>query len=63
LTVIGFAGSQEKCDWLTKELKFDFAFNYKKVSIDDALKKAAPKGADIFFDNVSFIIKFEIFQI
>jgi NADPH-dependent curcumin reductase CurA len=29
----------------------------------DALKKAAPKGADIFFDNVSFIIKFEIFQI
>jgi NADPH-dependent curcumin reductase CurA len=30
LTVIGFAGSDEKCEWLTKELKFDYAFNYIK---------------------------------
>ncbi|CAF0871863.1 unnamed protein product [Adineta ricciae] len=52
LTVIGFAGSDEKCQWLTKELKFDYAFNYKKISLDDALKTAAPKGVDVFFDNV-----------
>jgi len=52
LTVIGFAGSDEKCNWLTNELKFDYAFNYKKISLDDALKQAAPKGVDVFFDNV-----------
>ncbi|CAF3923397.1 unnamed protein product [Rotaria sp. Silwood1] len=52
LIVIGFAGSDEKCHWLTKDLKFDYAFNYKKISLDDALKQAAPKGVDVFFDNV-----------
>lgn len=51
--MIGFAGSDEKCDWLTNELKFDHAFNYKKISLEEALKKAAPNGVDVFFDNVS----------
>ncbi|CAF4042958.1 unnamed protein product, partial [Rotaria sordida] len=52
LTVIGFAGTDDKCDWLTKELNFDYAFNYKNISITDALKRAAPNGVDVFFDNV-----------
>ncbi|CAF3981717.1 unnamed protein product [Adineta steineri] len=52
LIVIGFAGSDEKCNWLTNDLKFDYAFNYKKISLEDAFKKAAPKGVDVFFDNV-----------
>ena len=30
--VIGFAGTDEKCDWLTKELGFDKAYNYKTVN-------------------------------
>ena len=30
--VIGFAGSDQKCEWLTKELGFDKAYNYKNVS-------------------------------
>ncbi|CAF1341101.1 unnamed protein product [Rotaria sp. Silwood1] len=51
LKVIGFAGTDEKCQWLTKELNFDYAFNYKKISIADALKKSAPNGVDVFFDN------------
>jgi NADPH-dependent curcumin reductase CurA len=58
--VIGFAGSDEKCNWLTNELKFDYAFNYKKISLDAALKKAAPKGVDVFFDNVTSHIKFYV---
>lgn len=29
--VLGFAGSDEKCDYLVKELGFDKAYNYKKV--------------------------------
>ncbi|XP_052740250.1 prostaglandin reductase 1-like [Bicyclus anynana] len=50
--VIGFAGSDEKCKWLEKELGFDKALNYKKVDALTALKAAAPKGIDCYFDNV-----------
>ncbi|XP_063240678.1 prostaglandin reductase 1-like isoform X1 [Bacillus rossius redtenbacheri] len=50
--VIGFAGSDDKVKWLTSELGFDHAFNYKTTDIDEALKKAAPNGIDCYFDNV-----------
>ncbi|CAH2234799.1 prostaglandin reductase 1-like [Pararge aegeria] len=50
--VIGFAGSDEKCQWLEKELGFDKALNYKKVDAQSALKAAAPQGVDCYFDNV-----------
>ncbi len=29
--VVGYAGSEEKVNWLKKDLGFDVAFNYKKV--------------------------------
>ena len=51
--VVGFAGSDEKTDWLTDELGFDAAINYKAT--DDyraALDEAAPDGVDVYFDNV-----------
>jgi NADPH-dependent curcumin reductase CurA len=44
-------------------LKFDHAFNYKKISLNDALKKAAPNGVDVFFDNVSLIMNMTFFII
>ncbi|XP_063240679.1 prostaglandin reductase 1-like isoform X2 [Bacillus rossius redtenbacheri] len=50
--VIGFAGSDDKVKWLTSELGFDHAFNYKTTDIDEALKKAAPNGIDCYFDNL-----------
>ncbi|XP_055526140.1 prostaglandin reductase 1-like [Wyeomyia smithii] len=50
-TVIGIAGSDEKCDWI-KTIGFDHAINYKTADIDAELKKAAPKGVDCYFDNV-----------
>ncbi|KAL3852384.1 hypothetical protein ACJMK2_016035 [Sinanodonta woodiana] len=49
--VIGFAGSKEKCD-LIKEYGFDYAFNYKEVTLEQALSEAAPEGVDCYFDNV-----------
>ncbi|XP_029040257.1 prostaglandin reductase 1-like [Osmia bicornis bicornis] len=52
LTVIGIAGSDEKCKWLVNELGFDHAINYKTENIAAALRKAAPKGIDCYFDNV-----------
>ena len=51
--MIGFAGSDEKVKWLTDELKFDKAYNYKTTKISNALKEAAPDGVDCYFDNVS----------
>lgn len=50
--VIGFAGSDEKVNWLEKELGFDKAVNYKTANIENALKAAAPNGVDCYFDNV-----------
>ena len=51
-TVIGIAGSDEKCALLTGELGYDFAINYKTDNVATALKAAAPQGVDLFFDNV-----------
>ena len=50
--VVGIAGGQEKCDWLTRELGFDAAVDYKAGDVFKALKAAAPKGIDVYFDNV-----------
>lgn len=50
--VIGVTGSDEKCDWLTVDLKFHNAINYRKQNVQESLRKMAPSGIDCFFDNV-----------
>ncbi|WP_026180537.1 NADP-dependent oxidoreductase [Henriciella marina] len=54
-TVIGSAGGEEKCK-LVKDLGADHVIDYKAHSDYDgllgALRKAAPKGIDVYFDNV-----------
>lgn len=50
--VIGFAGTDDKVDWLVNELGFDAAFNYKSTDVKRSLKEAAPSGVDCYFDNV-----------
>ena len=50
--VIGSAGSAEKVRLLTTELGFDAAFNYKDGDVYAQLKRAAPGGIDVYFDNV-----------
>ena len=52
LRVIGSVGSDEKLDFITKELGFDAGFNYKKEKPDDALARLAPEGLDIYYENV-----------
>ncbi len=50
--VVGVAGGQNKCAWLRKELGFDATIDYKAQAVGGALKEAAPKGIDVYFDNV-----------
>lgn len=50
--VIGIAGGASKCEWLKRELGFDEAVDYKAGNLPAALKEAAPKGIDVYFDNV-----------
>lgn len=50
--VIGIAGGKEKVDYLTNELGFDAAIDYKQPHLAAELHKACPKGVDVYFDNV-----------
>lgn len=52
LRVVGIAGSDEKCRWLTGDLGFDAAINYKKRPVLAGLRRACPNGVDVYFDNV-----------
>ena len=51
MTVIGSAGGAEKCDWV-RALGADAAIDYKAGPVVKALTDAAPKGIDVYFDNV-----------
>ena len=51
-TVIGSAGSDDKVHMLKEEFGFDHAFNYKTADALEELKKGAPKGIDVYFENV-----------
>jgi NADPH-dependent curcumin reductase CurA len=50
--VIGSAGSPDKVAHLTGELGFDAAFDYHDGPVKTQLRKAAPDGIDVYFDNV-----------
>jgi NADPH-dependent curcumin reductase CurA len=50
--VIGIAGGPEKCRWLTDELGFDAAIDYKAEDVQSRLSEECPDGINIFFDNV-----------
>ena len=51
LNVIGVAGGEEKCSWLTDELGFDGAINYKTDDLGARLAELAPNGIDMYFEN------------
>ena len=51
-TVVGSAGSDEKVAQLVDEFGFDHGFNYKTADPLTELRKATPKGIDVYFENV-----------
>ena len=62
--VVGIAGGDDKVDYLTSELGFDAAFNYKTTSNYFAkLKELCPSGIDCYFDNVGGAISDAVFPL
>jgi NADPH-dependent curcumin reductase CurA len=48
----GICGSDAKCRWLTEELGYDVAINYRRENVDQRLSELFPDSIDVFFDNV-----------
>lgn len=62
--VVGIAGSDEKVAYLTGQLGFDGAFNYKTATNYSAkLKELCPNGIDCYFDNVGGAITDSVFPL
>ena len=62
LKVIGVAGDDEKCAWITDELGFDGAINYKTDDIAAKLDELAPGGVDVYFENTGGPVQEHVFQ-
>lgn len=58
--VVGIAGSDDKCKWLTETAGFDAAINYKTEDVGAALDRHCPDGIDINFENVGGRIMDEV---
>lgn len=49
---VGIAGGPDKCAFLTNELGYDAAIDYKSEDVVKRLREVCPKGIDVYFDNV-----------
>ena len=58
---VGIAGGPDKCAYVVDELGFDACLDYKALreprALSVALKAAAPKGVDGYFENVGGVIQ------
>ena len=50
--VIGIAGGENKCKYVTEELNFDHCLDYKSDNFFRELKDKCKGGVDVYFDNV-----------
>ena len=62
--VVGFAGSDDKLNWLTGELGFDAGINYKtSENLTEQLKEHCPDGVHCYFDNVGGPVTDSVFPL
>jgi NADPH-dependent curcumin reductase CurA len=52
MRVVGITGGPEKCAYLTGELGFDAAVDYRAADFQAQLEAATPNGVDVNFENV-----------
>jgi hypothetical protein len=50
--VVGIAGREEKCRFVTDELRFDACVSHLSPTFADDLQAACPAGVDVYFENV-----------
>lgn len=60
--VVGIAGGATKCQWLTQDLGFDAAIDYKSEEVGAALDRHCPDGIDLDFENVGGPIMDAVYQ-
>jgi NADPH-dependent curcumin reductase CurA len=61
---VGIAGGAEKIRWITADLGFDAAFDYKaETKYFEKLKELCPNGIDCYFDNVGGAISDAVFPL
>jgi NADPH-dependent curcumin reductase CurA len=51
-SVVGIAGSREKCEYVVRDLGFDACVSHRDAGLASALGAACPNGIDIYFENV-----------
>lgn len=51
--VVGLAGTDAKCRFVTQTLGFDDCINYRESDLENALREACPGGIDVYFDSVA----------
>ena len=50
--VVGIAGGPDKCRTVVEELGFDACLDYKAGDLSKGLRREAPDGVHVYFDNV-----------
>ncbi|MDO7836413.1 NADP-dependent oxidoreductase [Sphingobium sp. HBC34] len=60
--IVGIAGGEAKCRWLTNELGFDAAIDYKNEDVGAALDRHCPDAIDMNFENVGGPIMDAVFS-
>ncbi|WP_241768108.1 NADP-dependent oxidoreductase [Haloferax sp. ATB1] len=61
--VVGIAGSERKVQWLTDDLGFDDAIDYKSADdLSAAVAEACPEGVDLYYDNVDGEVTDAVFE-
>ncbi len=50
--VVGIAGREEKCRFVTEELRFDACVSHLSPTFADDLRAACPAVVDVYFENV-----------
>jgi len=50
--VVGIAGREEKCRFVTDELRYDACVSHLSPTFADVLRAACPDGVDVYFENV-----------
>ena len=50
--IVGIAGGQKKCSYVTGELGFDACLDHHEDHLDERLRGACPNGIDVYFESV-----------